>query len=279
MTLTFKNLFSNGEEWWKIRSELQKGLASPKNVRNFLPQADEIVKEFVEQLPRRFDARQEIRETLDEISRLNLELLCLMIFDKRVHCFSDEEHQPDSRTSKLLRAAEDSNNSILPTDQGLQLWRLFETAEYKMLRESQEYIERLAIEWVHEKVVNPTNGNSLLEQYLKNPKLDVKDLHGMAADSMLAGVDTTAYTLGFALYYISSDQRIQDLMFQEALKILPNESDEITPAIVNSEIPYTRAVMKETFRLNPISIGIGRITNKDMTLGGYHVPKHVRTFE
>lgn len=202
-----------------------------------------------------------------------------MIFDKRVHCFSDEERQPDSMTSKLMRAADDSNNSILPTDLGLPLWRLYETAEYKMLRESQEYMERLAIEWVHEKVVNPTNENSLLEQYLKNPKLDKKDLYGMAADSMLAGGDTTSYTLGFALYYISNDQRVQDLLYQEALRILPRESDEITPANVNSEIPYTRAVMKETFRLKPISIGIGRITNRDMILGGYRVPKHVRTFE
>lgn len=32
-------------------------------------------------------------------------------------------------------------------------------------------------------------------------------------------------------------------------------------------------MLKETFRLNPISIGVGRILNKDTILSGYMVPK------
>ena len=49
----------------------------------------------------------------------------------------------------------------------------------------------------------------------------------------------------------------------------------ISATAVNSEMPYTRAVLKETLRMNPISVGIGRILNRDMVLGGYHVPKNV----
>lgn len=36
---------------------------------------------------------------------------------------------------------------------------------------------------------------------------------------------------------------------------------------------YCRAVLKESLRLNPISIGVGRILNKDAILSGYQVPK------
>lgn len=276
MILSLHAFHSNGEEWWKIRSELQKGLAAPKSVRNFLPHADEVVKEFVQTLPEIYDDHQQIPDMLDEISRLNLELLCLMIFDKRLNSFSESERQPDSRSSKLIRASDDSNSTILSLDQGFQLWRYFETVTYRKLRKSQEYLEKFSIEMVQEKMKNPDDDDSLLGQYLKNPNLDVKDLYGMAADSMLAGIDTTAYSLSFALYYISNDRRIQDLMFQEALSVLPTENASITPSIVNSEIPYTRAVLKETFRLNPISVGIGRISNRDMILDGYHVPKNVR---
>lgn len=228
-------------------------------------------------LPEIFDNRQQIPDMLDQFSRLNLELLCLMTFDKRLNSFSDSERQPDSRSSKLIRASDDSNNTILSLDLGFPLWRCFETDTYRKLRKSQEYLEKFSIEMVQEKVKNPSDHDSLLDQYLKNPNLDVKDLYGMAADALLAGIDTTAYTLSFALYYISNDRRIQDLMFQEALSVLPSETASITPSIVNSEIPYTRAVLKETFRLNPISVGIGRISNRDLILGGYHVPKNVRS--
>lgn len=31
--------------------------------------------------------------------------------------------------------------------------------------------------------------------------------------------------------------------------------------------------MKESLRLNPISIGVGRITTRDLVLNGYHIPE------
>jgi hypothetical protein len=36
-----------------------------------------------------------------------------------------------------------------------------------------------------------------------------------------------------------------------------------------------KAVLKESFRLNPISVGIGRILAQDAIFSGYHVPKGV----
>ena len=229
-------------------------------------------------LPEQFDENLEVDEMLEELSRLNLELTCLLTFDERLNAFSENERRPESRSSRLMAAAEETNSLILPLDQGFQLWRLFETPEYRKLRKSQEFIEQVSKELVDKKMSQHGDGNSLLDQYFKNPNLDVKDLYGMAADLLLAGVHTTSFTTSFALYHISNDQRVQDLLFGEALKIMPEINDSLTPSAMNSEIPYTRAVLKETFRLNPISVGVGRILNKDLILGGYQVPKNVRNF-
>lgn len=58
--------------------------------------------------------------------------------------------------------------------------------------------------------------------------------------------------------------------------MLPNyDSHEITAEKLAKQLDYSRAVLKETFRLNPVSVGVGRITNTDLTLGGYNVPKGV----
>ena len=48
----------------------------------------------------------------------------------------------------------------------------------------------------------------------------------------------------------------------------------MTPAILK-QASYTKAVIKETFRMNPISIGVGRILKTDTILNGYRVPQGV----
>lgn len=45
-----------------------------------------------------------------------------------------------------------------------------------------------------------------------------------------------------------------------------------------NQLTYSKAVLKETFRLNPVSVGVGRITNTDLILNGYNVPKGVISF-
>lgn len=61
------------------------------------------------------------------------------------------------------------------------------------------------------------------------------------------------------------------------MTILPNyDSDEITVEHMTKHLHYSRAVLKETFRMNPVSVGVGRTTNTDLILSGYNVPKGVR---
>lgn len=152
----------NGPEWWRLRSEFQKGLSSPSNVRNFLPDTDNITNEFVSKIMDT-SVEKEVPDFMLMLLRLNLErkfwiilahhlglnffhiaVLCHLVFDVRMNCFSQDELNPKSRSSELMHAAEVTNSSILPTDQGLQLWRYFETPKYRKLRKAQEFMERFA---------------------------------------------------------------------------------------------------------------------------------------
>lgn len=80
------------------------------------------------------------------------------------------------------------------------------------------------------------------------------------------------------MFHLGTNPDVQEKLFNEAKKILPNyDSDVIDATILNNEATYTRAVLKESLRLNPIAIGVGRILNNDMVLSNYLIPKGVST--
>lgn len=61
---------TNGEEWWQLRSELQKGLSAPQNVRNFLQLADDVTLDFLDAC---VHDHFFIPDFLPALDRLNLE--------------------------------------------------------------------------------------------------------------------------------------------------------------------------------------------------------------
>lgn len=62
----------NGPEWWRLRSEFQKGLSSPSNVRNFLPDTDNITNEFVSKIMDT-SVEKDVPDFMLMLLRLNLE--------------------------------------------------------------------------------------------------------------------------------------------------------------------------------------------------------------
>ena len=174
-----------------------------------------------------------------------------------------------------MHAAETTNSCILPTDQGLQLWRFIETPSFRKLRQAQTYMESVALQLLEQNVQGGTFRSSLIASYIQNPQLDRLDVVGTAADLLLAGIDTTSYASAFLLYHVARHPEVQQKLHLEAVKVLPNPEQSLKADALRTEITYTRAVLKESLRLNPISIGFGRVLNQDTVLSGYFVPKGV----
>ncbi|XP_019873428.1 cytochrome P450 302a1, mitochondrial [Aethina tumida] len=265
---------TNGEEWSRIRTVLQKGLSSPQSVLNFLQKVDEIVLEWLSNL---HEVCNEHKDMLPELSRLYLEIIVMAVLDIRLNSFSRRERKYYSRSSKLIQAALVTNSCILKTDNGPQLWKKFDTPLYRKLKKSQEYMEDVAIDLLslqmslfHEKERNTPA--TLLESYLAAPELDFKDIIGMACDFILAGIDTTTYTTSFMLYHLAKAQGVQSNLFREVRRLLPNTYSKVTKEVLQEAV-YAKAVLKETLRLRPISVGTGRVLQNDAEFSGYMVPK------
>jgi cytochrome P450 len=80
---------------------------------------------------------------------------------------------------------------------------------------------------------------------------------------IVAGHETTALTLGWALYLAAFDQGVQDKLRAEAKSVL---GDRIATAEDVPNLPYTRQVIDETLRLYPPAAFLSRSAQKDDTL-------------
>lgn len=59
---------------------------------------------------------------------------------------------------------------------------------------------------------------------------------------------------------------------------LPNKDSPITNEILE-ELPYLKAVVKETTRLAPATVGGMRTMTEDSVFCGYRIPKGVRSLK
>lgn len=82
------------------------------------------------------------------------------------------------------------------------------------------------------------------------------------------------YSTSFLLYHLAKNPEAQQTLYEESYNLLPDKDSPVTKNTL-ANCQYARAVLKESFRLNPISVGTGRILDSDAVFSGYQVPKGV----
>ena len=97
-----------------------------------------------------------------------------------------------------------------------------------------------------------------------------EEIRDDAMSILVAGHETTAYTLTFALYLLSKHPTAYARLQQEVHDVL----GERPPLLADlARLPYTTQVIKETLRLLPVAHALPRQARCDTTLGGYEVRK------
>jgi cytochrome P450 len=104
---------------------------------------------------------------------------------------------------------------------------------------------------------DPETGRSLSDDDISNDLLIF----------MLAGHDTTATALTYALWALGHHPDVQDRVAAEAAAI---GDAELTPADV-PRLGYTVQVLREALRLQPPAAGVARLAVRDLPVGGYRV--------
>ncbi|KAK7019742.1 hypothetical protein SK128_019802 [Halocaridina rubra] len=203
------------------------------------------------------------------------------LLDVRLGCIKSSNSLTRSKEADdLIKAAQDTNVTILGTDMGLQLWRKFNTPLYKQLMSGQDIIYRTVFKYIdakdkelRESDEKRDRSETVLEHFLLKSELRMRDIVTVICDLVLAGVDTGSFMLSYALYNLATNPEKQKIVADEVSGLLKQSGGEVTHRVL-AGARYLKAVMKETYRLRPVSIGVGRIIANDTVIRGYKIPKN-----
>ncbi|GAC1437152.1 MAG: cytochrome P450 [Chloroflexota bacterium] len=105
--------------------------------------------------------------------------------------------------------------------------------------------------------------------------LDVEELCGEAITLFVAGHETTARTVSWALYEVCRAPAVGACVRAEIDAVLEGR---LPTAADLPRLPYTSQVIKETLRLHPPGYFLGRPALQDVEIGGYALPRGTLVF-
>ncbi|KAL6075522.1 peptidylprolyl isomerase [Balamuthia mandrillaris] len=106
-----------------------------------------------------------------------------------------------------------------------------------------------------------------------NVKLTDEEIQADIFMFLLAGHETTAHSVTFALGLIAAHQEVQQKMYEEIKELMASkEGDEELTYDDYKKLSYVACVFKETLRLFPPAVGMPKIAEEDIQLGDFFVP-------
>ncbi|MVU78603.1 cytochrome P450 [Nocardia sp. ET3-3] len=196
--------------------------------------------------------------TLDRMNELTLDVIMQVVFGMT------DERRRDELAPRLRRIV--NINPIMFF--GWKYPRLQRHGPWKRFDDNQKAIDELLYSEISERRAHPDlDGRAdVLSRLLaagsgENPSdapLSDAELRDQLVTLLLAGHETTASALSWACHELAANPQIQAQARQAA-----HDGDE----------KYLEAVLKEAMRLHTVIAATGRKLTRDMTIGGYALPK------
>uniref|UniRef100_A0A663DW32 Cytochrome P450 family 27 subfamily C member 1 n=1 Tax=Aquila chrysaetos chrysaetos TaxID=223781 RepID=A0A663DW32_AQUCH len=261
-----------GEQWLKMRSVLRQKILKPKDVAVYSEGVNEVISDLIKRI-HTLRSQEDDGETVTNVNNLFFkysmegnkffDFVCAgvatILYECRLGCL---ENNVPQQTVEYIEALE-------------LMFSMFKTTMYA----------GAIPKWLRPLIPKPwrefcrswdglfkfkVNGG-LLTYLLVSKELTLEEIYANMTEMLLAGVDTTSFTLSWATYLLAKHPEIQQRVHEEIVNKLGK--DQVPLAHDVPKLPLIRAVLKETLRLYPVLPGNGRVTQKDLIVGGYLIPK------
>ena len=251
---------SQGPSWLQNRRIAQPAFAK-KRIAGFAEVMASASQDMV-------DAWQE-GQALDihqEMMRVTLRIIGQTMLSADV---TDEADRVGEAVSYVIEDINRRLNSVMDIPQQIP------THRNRKFQKAMDTLDEVVLGTIEERRVSEPK-NDLLQMFMESVDADTGEtmndaqLRDEVMTIFLAGHETTANALTWALYLLSKNPGIARSVREEVRRVA---GDEPISAAVTRELDLTKRVMQEAMRLYPPVWVTARSPNADDTLGGYHIPK------
>uniref|UniRef100_A0A8C4SYB4 Cytochrome P450, family 27, subfamily C, polypeptide 1 n=1 Tax=Erpetoichthys calabaricus TaxID=27687 RepID=A0A8C4SYB4_ERPCA len=274
---------AEGEDWLKMRSVLRQKIMRPKDVAAFSGDVNEVVADLVTRI-RTLRSQQEDGQTVTNVNDLffkyAMEAVAYILYEARLGCLESDVPQQTLeyidalhlmfsmfKTTMYAGAIPKWLRPIIPKP-----WIEFCKSWDGLFKFSQMHVDKKLNQIKAQLAAGEEEvKGGLLTDLLVNKEMTVEEIYANMTEMLLAGVDTTSFTLSWCTYLLAKNPQVQQAVYNEVANNLGPHTVPTADDI--AYLPLIKGVVKETLRLFPVLPGNGRILQEDMVLGEYFVPK------
>ncbi|XP_061717347.1 probable cytochrome P450 301a1, mitochondrial [Cydia pomonella] len=271
----------HGEKWRQFRSKVQRPILQPQTVKKYVAPIETVTEDFIRYMENARDELGDLPHEFDnDIHRWSLECIGRVALDTRLGCLSSELTK-ESEPQRIIDAAKFALRNVAVLELKAPYWRYIPTPLWTKYVNNMNFFVELCSKYINEalerlktKKVTSENDLSLLERVLASEG-DPKIATIMALDLILVGIDTISMAVCSILYQAATRLPQQEKMAEEIARVFPDPTKPINYADLD-KLHYTKAFVREVFRMYSTVIGNGRTLQEDDVICGYHIPKGVQ---
>ena len=204
------------------------------------------------------------RDIHQDMMRLTLKVVAKLLFDLEV----DEESEKIAHSLNTLVGQGAGGRMIFPP-----FLRYLPVRAMNQVRRAARQLDTIAYRIIHERRTNGNMNGDLLSLLMQahdedGSRMTDKQLRDEAVTFLLAGHETTALSLSWALYLISLNPEVEKKLQEELRQVLGGRAPESADM---PRLSYTERVIKEAMRLYPPGWAVARTVLKNCEIGGYQL--------
>ncbi|XP_041849078.1 cytochrome P450 27C1 [Melanotaenia boesemani] len=273
---------AEGKDWLKMRAVLRQLIMRPRDVAVFSDDVNKVVDDLIKRVYT-LRAQQPDGATVFNVNDLffkyAMEGVAALLYECRLGCLENKIPQETQdyitalnlmfssfKTTMYAGAIPKWLRPIIPKP-----WEEFCLSWDGLFKFSIIHIDKRFTEIKAQLQRGEEVKGGVLTHLLITKEMSLEEIYASVTEMLLAGVDTTSFTLSWTSYLLAQHPHIQQQIYSEVTQTLGPGT--VATADDVAHLPLIRGLVKETLRLFPVLPGNGRITQDDLVVGGYFIPK------